>query len=328
MAAAGQAPSDPMRGALAVMPQAVVPLEGASPLQVEFGNPRAMEPVVALQSLRGELSLPPVAAALSRSLSGGMRNATLLTEPEAFEVTTGLRLTDLGQMLSISRPPARVDLVSIAPDAAGRVIAALTGTGHQIVLQQGNIVILARGEEGATDPTRREVANPFGGPLGQSTRFLVTGGVLVHAPAMPMIEAVAAGATPRMIEHPGLAGLLAGLDAAAAAEGGAGELVHAMALLGENGRDLLVADLANGAEETGILVIGAPDTAEAQELAARLSARFDRPVTIAVHPGTPASVTLRATAPRDFSQPIFRNRTADEFRTLLLMGDLEGLIEP
>jgi hypothetical protein len=206
LAAAAQAPSDPMRGALSVMPQAVMPSDGAGPLQIEFGNPRAVEPVVALQSVRAALTLPPVAAALSRSLPGGMRTATLLSDPGGLEATTGLRLTDLGQMLSIARPPARVHLVSIAPDAAGRVVAALTGTGHEIVQQQGNIFILARGAEGAMDPARREPANPFGGPLGQSSRFLVTGGVLVHATAMPMIEAVAAGAAPRMIEHPGLSG--------------------------------------------------------------------------------------------------------------------------
>ena len=119
LAAAAQAPSDPIRGALSVMPQAVMPSDGAGPVQIEFGNPRALEPVVALQSVRGALTLPPVAAALSRSLPGGMRNATLLTDPGGFEATTGLRLTDLGQMLSIGRPPARVDLVSVAPDAAG-----------------------------------------------------------------------------------------------------------------------------------------------------------------------------------------------------------------
>jgi len=325
LAAAAQAPSDPIRGALSVMPQAVMPSDGAGPVQIEFGNPRALEPVVALQSVRGALTLPPVAAALSRSLPGGMRNATLLTDPGGFEATTGLRLTDLGQMLSIGRPPARVDLVSVAPDAAGRVVSALTGTGHEVVQQQGNIFILARGAEGAIDPAGREPANPFGGPLGQSSRFLVTGGVLVHATAMPMIEAVAAGAAPRMVEHPGLSALLSGLDAAA---GGAGALVQATALLGGDRSDILVADLANGAEETAILVIATADTAAAEALAARLPELPGGPFDIAVHAGTPASVSLRLTQPRDFSQPIARSGPADSLQTLLFRGDLDRVLEP
>ncbi len=334
-------PTDGMRAALAVIPQAAIPVEGSSPLQIEYGDPGAMAPVVALQALRGEMDFPPEAAALTRSLPGDMRNSAMLTQPEGFEAATGLRLTDLGPLLAVSRPPERLTLLSIGPGAAPRMVAALQANGHGMVEDRGGAVILSRGEDFAINPLGREPANPFGGALGQSTRFLVAEGKVLHAPATPILEAVIEGAGPRLSEHPGLVALLAGLDAGAE---GAGGLIHATAILGMGGRDLLIADLANGTEETGMLVIALPDTAAAEALAARLTqdwptltsqvtggpyaALFEGPVTIAAHPGTPASVTLRRSQPRDFAEPIFSNPVAGRFQTMVFMGDVGGLIAP
>ena len=60
--ALAEAPADAMRAALAVIPQGVIPVDGPTPLQIEFGDPGPMAPVVALQSLRGTLDRPPEAA--------------------------------------------------------------------------------------------------------------------------------------------------------------------------------------------------------------------------------------------------------------------------
>ena len=104
--------------------------------------------------------------------------------------------------------------------------------------------------------------------------------------------------------------------------------MQATALLGGDRSDILVADLANGAEETAILVIATADTAAAEALAARLPELPGGPFDIAVHAGTPASVSLRLTQPRDFSQPIARSGPADSLQTLLFRGDLDRVLEP
>ncbi|PWK60502.1 hypothetical protein [Roseicyclus mahoneyensis] len=339
--AGADTPSAGMRAALGAVPQGAIALEGPVPLQIEFGDPGALGAVVALQALHGAVSAPPEALALSRSLPGEMATATLLSAPDAFAAATGLVLGDLGPILTVSRSPERLTRLWIAPGAAARMVTTLVANGHDITGRQGDAVRLARGADFSIDLARREPANPFGGPLGQSTRFLVSEGLVLHAPATPILEAAISAVGPMLAEHPGLDALLNGLDAAA---DGAGGLVHALALLGVNGRDLLVADLAQGAEETGLLVIGVADTVTAERLAMRLSDRwhsvnspitgqplaalFDGPVTITAHPGAPASVTLRRSQPRDFAEQVFRNRPVESFQRLLLMGDLSALLAP
>jgi hypothetical protein len=104
--------------------------------------------------------------------------------------------------------------------------------------------------------------------------------------------------------------------------------VQATVLLGGDRGDILVADLANGAEETAILVIAAADTREAEALAARLPELPGGPFDMAVHAGSPASVSLRLTQPRDFGQPIARSGPMDRLQTLLFRGDLDRALAP
>lgn len=309
-------------------------------MQIEFGDPRAAMPVMALQGLRGSLPFSPGLSAVARVLPSDLGQSFVFAEAEGMEEAIGLSLTEIGPVLSVTAPPDRVVLTSIAEGAAARMVATLGAAGHDVETR-GGLTLLSRGEDYDVDIDARDPRNIFGGLLGMASRFAVTEGVLAYANATPRIEELIAGQGPSLAEHPPVAAMLSGLEAAAA---GAGDLADALAIIGGPGPEVMVADLVNGAQETGLLILPAANAVEAEALAASLSQTwrtglnpfnqrpfsemFDGPVTIMAHPGPPASVTLRRSEPRDFSEPFYRNLPADRLLQLVMSGAAIALVDP
>ncbi|NKX43870.1 hypothetical protein [Roseicyclus persicicus] len=339
--AAGDTAVATLRAALAAMPRGAVAAPPGTPLQVEFGEPARMGPVLDVHLAHGgTLDLPQVGVALGRALPAEMRNYVEVLTGDGLAAATGLTPGDIGSILSVSAPPERLVMAWIAPGAAGRMVAALEATGHAVD-PRGPVTVLSRGADFAVDFALRDPANPFGGSLGQSSRFAVAEGVMAWAPATPLLAPVLAGQGPSLADHPGLQALLAGVDAAAV---GAGGLVYALALVDGPSPDLLVADLVTGDTETGLLALAAPDTAAAEAMATlirrnwagRASPAAGRPfadlmpgeITVTAHPGTPAAVTLRRTLPRGADDPLWRNAAADGVLRLVMTRDLDALLAP
>jgi hypothetical protein len=341
-AAAAQGVTDTMRAMLDGLPGTAEPLRGTDDLQVEFGHPGPMASVLSAHlAAGGDLPLSPEASRLTRALPSFMRDSGALTDPEGLAAATGLAPDDIGPMVTLSQPPARLVVMAVAPGAAERMVAALTAGGHAAEVQ-GPVTRLSRGADYAVDFALRDTSNPFGGALGQSARFAVAEGVIAWAPATALIEALLTRQPPTLAAHPALAAMLSGLDAAA---GDAGGLVHALALVDGPGPDVLVADLARDGDETGVLVLTAPDAAAAAALADRLQRNWtdrpllaanDRPlaavmpgpVTITAHAGQAAAVTLRLTRPRAAADPIWRNGPADLLLRLVMQNEIAALTAP
>jgi len=327
--------SDAMRAALADVPRATIVPVGARPLEIEFGDPSAALSVMALHVFRGGLLLTPDLAARARVMPGDLRLQVPFTSPEGMQASVGLHPGEIGPVLAVGAPPSRVIVMTITEGAAARMATTLGSAGH-VTKTLGTHTFLSRGEDLAIDLSARDPMNPFGGILGQSSRFALTEGRVVYAPATSILAGVLEGEGPSLAEHRALAAMLAALDSAG---GDAGELARAVALIDGGSPDVLVADMVDGAEETGVMVVVASDTAAAEALAqvirrnleaadSHFADRFDGPVTVTAHPGTPAAVSLRRTQPRDFAMPFYRNAPADQFLRMVYVFEVPALLAP
>jgi hypothetical protein len=75
-------------------------------------------------------------------------------------------------------------ILRLPPDVAARVTPALLASGYQKEVRAG-VRALARGEDGQIDPAQRDLADPFGGGLGMSSRVVVDGPLLVQSRTWP-----------------------------------------------------------------------------------------------------------------------------------------------
>jgi hypothetical protein len=357
-----------------VLPAAPLPAQTTAALRALWAEMPAIPPGERIEIGFGDLAaaraldlaaLPggPVDPALAqfRALPPGPWPQSVLADADdPWRAATGFGPGDVLRIATLSAPPARAAVIDLAPGAGAAVAPALAARGY-VQATQGGLTAWARGEDFRVDLAARDLNDPFGGDLGQSSRVQVEADRIRQAVAWPVLGFVASARDTALAGQPGVAALLDALDRTK----GAGALLGAVLWTDAAGLALadplgvvtgatpppagppdawgaaLFADLSDGPRSTGVLALTVvlPDAAAAEALRARVAEAWaDRPGTagpFAVITGGPAEVdihpagaglwvlTLAQTLPTEvFAGRFTRNRSYETLMRAALMRDL------
>lgn len=224
----------------------------------------------------------------------GMFTQYLLQYDRMREVV-GFGLADMARVMSFGTPPGTVTVVAGGPGLSDMAAldAALGPRGFTLTETTG-LPVWESGEDYSIDLLHRDVADPFGGYLGQASRIAVANGLLIRAAGWPNLRQVLAV---RAGKAQGLTGVLPALPAAVRAvtalPGVEGPVIQAVAfpasaLVPEPGRGapapagdplppfpfVFLADLQAGREAVNAIVLPYPDFDTAAEAAAIVKERL------------------------------------------------------
>jgi hypothetical protein len=121
-------------------------------------------------------------------------------------LATLLALSAPAMVLAEERSEVLMDLMSQVPTEAGPALLA-----HDYVEKMRDAVTAwTRGEDCELDRNLFNMANPFGGDMGKSSRVAIAGDLLVQSAGWPLIHEVLDTGTSK--GHPDLAAFAAALD--------------------------------------------------------------------------------------------------------------------
>lgn len=230
---------------------------------------------------------------------GPWQQSVLADADDPWRAATGFGPGEVLRIATLSAPPARAAVIDLAPGAGAAVAPALAARGYAQITQ-GGLTAWARGEDFRVDPAARDMNDPFGGDLGQSSRVQVEGDRIRQAAAWPVLGFVAGARQGALAGQTEVVALLDALDRTK----GAGALLGAVLWTDAAGLGLAVppgvgtgaapppagqpaawgaalfADLSDGPRSTGVLALSVtlPDAAAAEALRARVAAAWaDRP---------------------------------------------------
>lgn len=335
--ALSQARSDALFAALGHVPAEI--FEGEERWQLDFGDTRAVMPAAVLGSLNGSLAAEAEVISLGRVLPSRFRYMEIVGD--RMQQAIGIRPGDIETILNLSYLPLTVDVLTLRDGAGALLEQGLLAAGFAAEMRDGR-TFLWRGESDlGIDFGRVDPANPFGGDLGRSARLLISGETILHGPAWPLVEAMAAedGAT-SMAHDPLVQTMGRALDHE---DAGAGALAFAMVLREADGSGLMVADLSHGAAQSGLLVLSAADESSAEALAATVARNwteaqgfsgipfadlFETTPVISVVDGRPSAVMVRIDGSLDPASRFLENREAMRLLQIIMAGDLGALTAP
>jgi hypothetical protein len=220
-----------------------------------------------------------------------------------------------------SEPFDSAILVRLNPEVTDRVGPALLANGYVPETRVG-VSAWARGaEDYAVDRTHYNMADPFGGDLGRSSRVALDGNLLVQSAGWPLLADILGTEVP--MGHPDLRAVAAALDSP---DWGEARLLQAAILphqidlaTGRGGmppwRVGLLADLGTGTEAVALALFSYGSRLEAEAAAKHIAKSWDVPVALTTmevfleQMSEPMDIeTVEAVPPG----PSFRERTGAE----------------
>lgn len=321
-----QAPSDPLRTLLSALPDPT----GLPRMGVSYGDP-ALARGLDLGGVPGAASDP--AARSMRGLPIGSVAMALIPRRDRAPTAAGFGVADIARIAQITAIPREATIIDLVPGASAAVPPALAAMGYEQRDERG-VMVWALGEEGPRGRrAERNSDDPFRGVMGGTPRVQVDGDRLRQTDGSDLMVALVRGVGASLMARADIAALVGAVDSLP----GTGGLMQAMvypdmSVLGAAPpadlapglpataawQSMILADLSDGPQSTGLLVLAVTgtDQAGAQALAglmarrwaeAPVSTRSDRtladaaggPVTARVLPGAEGGwlVALHQTAP-------------------------------
>lgn len=337
-----QTRSTAMLDALDRIPIAAISGDGSNSLQIEFGDVRPVLPRAMMQAFSADLVLPPHVMALSRILPGDMRQAITGGGPGGFAAVIGIDESDIQTVLSVTARQDRASVFSLSAGAGDLMAQGLLANGYAEETRD-NTQVLWRGEhDNGFNLEFRNRSDMFGGNIGRSARIAIGNDIVLHSSAWSQLDGMIAPPTgPSFADDADLRSLVLALDHDGAGQGG---LAYAFVYHDASGAIVMVADIVDGVNLSGLLAITTANTVVAEGLAATMAINWATansmtfretyavitgatPV-ITVVPGEPAVVLLRIDAPSDPTDATFRNHMSQRFMTMIMADDLGTLITP
>jgi hypothetical protein len=182
-----------------------------------------------------------------------------------------------------SEPFDNAVLIRLASDVTDRVGPALLANGYAEETRDG-VTAWARGADYEIDRAYYDMANPFGGDMGQSSRVALEGDLLVRSAGWPLLLDVLETEIPK--GHPDLPAFAAALDSP---DWGEARLLQAAVLphqfdltTGRGGmppwRVGLLADLGTATETVTLAILNYGTRTEAEMAAGHIARSWDLPV--------------------------------------------------
>ncbi len=122
----------------------------------------------------------------------------------------GFALDDVRGWTELALPPARLTLFDIGATPPATVTDTLLSRGY-LPADRAYPAWFRGADDFGMDLAARDPADPFGGPLGQSSRVAFLGKLLLRSPGWALIDAAMAGGD-SLADRPDIAALLASLD--------------------------------------------------------------------------------------------------------------------
>lgn len=243
---------------------------------------QAMEPAPPGIDAEGLAGLGPYARVfgtveLGRAAGFGMEGA--------WEPLIGFHPLDVQAAVGfrVSEPVDIALLIRLQPAVLERVGPALQANGYAEETRDG-LTAWARGEDNRIDRAFHDMANPFGGDMGRSSRVAMDGDLLVQTAGWRLLGHVLGPEVPK--SHPDLPAFAAAFDGP---DWGEAQLLQAAVLphqldlaTGRGGmppwRVGMLADLGTGAEAVALALFSYHSRAEAEAAAKHIAKTWDEPV--------------------------------------------------
>ena len=243
---------------------------------------QALQPAPAGIDAEGLAKIGPFArvfgpAELGHSAVSGMNGA--------WEPLIGFGALDVEAAIGfgVSQPFDNAVLVRLDPEITDRVGPALLANGYAEETREG-VTAWARGEDYEIDRAFYNMANPFGGDMGRSSRVALEGNLLVQSAGWPLLQEVLGIEAPK--GHPDLPAFATALDSP---DWGEAQLLQAAILphqfdlaTGRGGmppwRVGMLADLGTGREAVALALFSYSSRAEAEAAAKHMDTSWDEPV--------------------------------------------------
>jgi hypothetical protein len=220
----------------------------------------------------------------------------------------------------VSRPFDNVVLIRLDSEVTDQVGPALLANGYREETREG-VTAWTRGEDYEIDRAFYNMANPFGGDMGRSSRVALQGDLLVQTAGWPLLLDVLGTEIPK--GHPDLSAFAAALDSP---DWGEAQLLQAAVLphqfdlaTGRGGmppwRVGMLADLGTGSEAVALALFSYGSRAKAEAAAEHIAKVWDQPVAATnmevflTQMGEPMDLEAFETPP---ALPSFRERTGAE----------------
>lgn len=206
-----QARSDSFREMLSHVPAAILgpPMERR---HLEFADLDAAALALAFPPPGTEpVMTGPVGPALRAAL-GATRDYVYPDVADKWTGTVGFAVTDISAMLSISDLPDSGLILRLAPQLAKGAATVLRANGYADTASQGYPALFRGAEDYAIDYQNQNMADPFGGMLGKSSRVAFAGDLLIQAPGWPMLTMLARPAPPMLADQPEMSAILDALN--------------------------------------------------------------------------------------------------------------------
>lgn len=183
-------PAAPLRDALAAVPQ-VPDTNGMGPA---FADAAAAAQVLAAMDLSAydPYTAGPLGPLALAAPLGGDPELTM-TAPAAWPALVGFGPADIAGVVNYGTPPDDALRLVLRPGVAAGVPAALAADGYAQADTPFGPLFLRGEQDYAISLGDRNPDDPFGGSLGQASRVLVQGDVLIRAAGMPALEAAMNG---------------------------------------------------------------------------------------------------------------------------------------
>jgi hypothetical protein len=215
---------------------------------------------------------------LSQSVSHGMEGA--------WEPLIGFSPLEVEAALSfrVGEPSDHALVIRLDEGATSRVGPALLANGFAAQTREG-VAAWARGaEDYGIDRAHYDMANPFGGDIGRSSRVALDGTLLVQTAGWPLLGELLGTEVPK--GHPDLPAIAAALDSPTWGEARLLQLAvlpHQFDLATGRGgmppwRLGMLADLGTGAETVALALFSYGTHAEAKAAASHAATVWDAPV--------------------------------------------------
>lgn len=189
--AAAADPAAPLRDALAGIPQGAADGTGLGPA---FADVAAAAEVLAGMDLgaydpwvAGPIGPLGLAAPLGRDPEPGLMAET------AWPRLVGFGPDDIASVVNFGAPPEDAVRIALRPGAMAAAVPVLVANGYAEAATPFGPLLRRGDQDFAISFDSRNPDDPFGGMLGESSRVLVQGDVLIRAAGMAPLEAAMAG---------------------------------------------------------------------------------------------------------------------------------------